>query len=84
MDPIRPELYEIMNRLGGVLGEAFKAKGNYGFALLVFDMPPRGDGYKRGFMNWISNADRTDMIAALHEMVAVLEGRAHNEPERNQ
>ena len=31
-----------------------------------------------GFMNWISNADRNDMISALKEWLAVQEGTAFN------
>jgi hypothetical protein len=39
------------------------------FALLVFD------GGDHGFMNYVSNADRVDMIAGLKELIANLEGR---------
>lgn len=38
-----------------------------GFALLVFDFGPRG------FMAYISNAEREDMIRALREQIARLE-----------
>lgn len=42
-----------------------------GFALLLFNFSNEGeDG---GFMNWVSNAQRPDMIKALKEMVHKLE-----------
>ena len=43
-----------------------------GFALLVFDR----NRIERGHMNWVSNGRREDMVVALKEMVAQLEGRA--------
>ena len=42
----------------------------YGFALLIF-----GTGKSDGRMNYISNSNREDMLAALHELLARFEGR---------
>jgi hypothetical protein len=67
----------------GPLDEAIRAKaqnigrligmslpGDYGFALLVF-----GLGDKPGRMNYISNANREDMLTAMKELIARFEGR---------
>jgi hypothetical protein len=40
-----------------------------GFALLLFDIVEPGST-ENGFMTWISNAERADMLKALQEMVA--------------
>ena len=37
-----------------------------GFALLVFDLGPKG------FMTWVSDAKRADMVKALRELTNVL------------
>ncbi|MEQ9244508.1 MAG: hypothetical protein RLO21_00820 [Nitratireductor sp.] len=76
-DPIGKRYRKKMNRVANQLDEAFNSstRGHArktGFALLVFDM----DMIEGGRMNWISNARRGDMIVALKEMVAQLEGRA--------
>jgi hypothetical protein len=41
-----------------------------GFALLLFDMVPPGVTEPDGWMTWISNSQRSDMLKALVEMVA--------------
>ena len=41
----------------------------YGFALLIFDFGPDG------FMSWMSNAEREDMVRAMKEFIALAEGR---------
>ncbi|MFC0694750.1 hypothetical protein [Paraburkholderia humisilvae] len=64
-----------MNEIGSILGDVFKGKG---FALLVFDFGPDG------MMNWLSNADRDDMLVALREFIASHEGRTHDAPARTQ
>lgn len=69
---------ETMNALAGGIDEIINGerkpgkKQKYGFALLVFEF----DQIESGRMNWVSNADRKDMIVALKEMVAQLEGLA--------
>lgn len=75
MDPIRPDLIEKMNGIGKILGDNSKP---YGFTLLVFDY---GDS---GYMNYISNANREDMIAAMKEFIAKHEGRSHDAPKTKQ
>jgi len=61
------------NLLNGGLPEG------YGFALLVF-----GLGEAEGYMNYISNANREDMICALKELVANFEGRTQDPPRSKQ
>ncbi|MFM0008308.1 hypothetical protein PQR57_46340 [Paraburkholderia dipogonis] len=65
-----------MNDVASVMANIFKS---YGFAIFVF--PFNGD---RGRMNYISNAEREDMVAALKEFIANSEGRAHSAPESKQ
>lgn len=51
-----------------------------GFCLLVFPADqPEGER-----VNYVSNCDRQDMIVALKEIVARLEGRGHDAPEMRQ
>ena len=68
VDPIQEDLRKVMNELGKVLADGLKP---YGFALLVF---PFGHGEQHR-MNYISNASREGMIAALKELLANFEGR---------
>jgi len=68
MDPIKSDLYEKMNGLAKELSIFFKP---YGFSLLVFDFQSKGEGR----MNYISNAKRDDMLAAMKEFIAKHEGR---------
>lgn len=79
MDPIlNEELRKQMNVLAKFLDEILNGEDvalkrtsrKYGFALLTFDF---GSG---GRMNWISNANRADMLVALKELIANFEGRA--------
>lgn len=68
---ITPGLRESMNRVGKIIGEVFDGRG---FALLVFDFGPDGT------MNYLSNAQRDDMLAAMKEFIATHEGTAHDAP----
>lgn len=80
---IEEDYIEDMNRVTTLLDRWFNLPGEpkqVGFALLVFKF---GD-VKAGRMNYISNADRADMLSALAEMRAQLEGRAHEAPEAKQ
>jgi|GEM_PF-2509148 len=61
-DPIQADLVERMNALAFLLEE--EALPGWGFALLVF---PFG---KEGRMNYISNAERSDMVKAMKEFIA--------------
>jgi len=74
--PIEPNLKKLMNDignlLGGALASATKDTGlKYGFCLFMFQF---GEG---GFTNYISNANREDMLATLKEFIANAEGRYH-------
>lgn len=73
---ITPGLRDSMKRVGSILGEVL---GDKGFALLVFDLRTT-----EGFMSYISNAEREDMLTAMREFIAVNEGRAHEPPEARQ
>lgn len=80
MDAIQEKHRAKMNALAVTLDDMFNGealpglprKRRYGFALIVCDL----NKIEAGRMNWISNAERSDMIVALKEMVAQLEGRA--------
>ena len=77
MDPIEPKLAALMNHLGSILDDALEECNDgkrMGFALFVFDFG------KGGRMNYISNANRGDVVAALREAIASLEVRAHQAP----
>lgn len=74
--PIQPEFVRLMNKVMGVLDEAFNPgeRGKdrkVGLILLVF---PFGEG--EGRCNYISNgADRKDIVVMLKEQVARFEGQ---------
>jgi hypothetical protein len=61
-----------MNRVAEILDEVFEGRG---FALLVFPLNDQG-----GFMNYISNAQREDMLTAMREFIAASEGRTFDPP----
>lgn len=73
--PIQPELKEKMNEVGGILKEFFHP---YGFVLLAFDYG------NKGRMNYLSSACREDVIAAMKEFIAHVEGRHHETPSETQ
>lgn len=75
MDPISDGVRAQMNATADALKEVF---AGYGWALLVFDW---GD---KGRMNYISNAQRDDMLVAMREFIAMHEGRAHDAPAQKQ
>lgn len=55
-----------------------KLGSGIGIAVMMFDMGASGR------MNYMCNAKREDMIAALKELIANLEGRAFDTPETRQ
>lgn len=62
--PIEPKFKKSMNKLAEIL-EEFLSKGfkkKVGFCLFVFD-------FEKGPINYISNADRGDMIRTLKEIL---------------
>ena len=83
--PIEPQFRDLMNTLAAGLDEAFngKAKGadkRVGFALFTFNFG-QFDG---GRVNYISNANREDMIASVKEWLARAEGRVAETPSTQQ
>lgn len=84
--PIEPHLHSHMNALAAGLNDILNGKDckkgeeKLGFALLIF---PFGDA-PEGRVNYISNAQRKDMIVALKEFIARNEGRYHPAPEQDQ
>jgi hypothetical protein len=75
MDPIEQKYRDHMNKVMAALTQLFPGTG---VALLVFEF---GDAKR---INWISNADRTDMIAAMKEFIARNEGTYQPAPEAKQ
>jgi hypothetical protein len=75
MDPIEQAHREGMEAMMKALGELFPGMG---ITLMIFDL---GD---KGRMNYVSNANRSDMIAALKEFIAIHEGRMMDKPETPQ
>lgn len=67
---LQPNVREAMAHVGRAVGESCP-KG-VGFVLLMFDFE-KTPGYG-GFMNYISNAERSCMVQALRELVQKLEG----------
>ena len=71
---------DTMNALARYMDDAFKG---YGFALLVFPFADNR-GYMNGRMNYISNAQRADMLVAMKEFIAHNEGRTAEAPKMKQ
>ena len=72
--PIEEEFRAKMNTLAGAVDEFFNGKAKrdkrkVGFILLVFPF-----GHK-GRCNYISNAERTDVVTLLKEQLAYFEGQ---------
>ena len=65
--PIEAEHLATMNAVAGTLLEVFPTMG---FTLLVFPL-----NNPEGRMNYISNARREDMLVAMKEFIANMEGR---------
>ena len=66
MDEIEGNLKVVMQRVAEAIEKALE-EDNMGFALLVFDFGPGGR------MNFISNANRRDMVKAMKELIENLE-----------
>lgn len=72
--PIQQEHREIMNGLAHAIDELFNLPGlpkKVGFVLLTAEFG-KIDG---GRVNYISNGERTDMLAMMKELTARFEGR---------
>lgn len=77
--PITETYRAQMKALAETIDEFFNGprKGNdrkVGFAVLVFEF---GDAISKDRINYISNANRKDMITAMKELVARFEGHDH-------
>ena len=77
--PIEPAYVRMMNTIATVIDEAFngEAKGKdrkTGFVLLVFPFDEVAEG-GQGRCNYISNADRHDVVTMLKEQVKRFEGQ---------
>ena len=73
--PIEPKFREQMNVIANLLDDSLNGDTRprtVGFLLLMFDFG-NPDG---GRMNYISNAQRADMLCAMKEFIAHAEGRA--------
>ncbi len=78
---IDPQFTDIMNALargldGALNGDLKGTDRKVGFALLTFNF----DDFAAGRVNYISNANREDMIAAVKSWLARAEGRVAIEP----
>lgn len=74
-DPIEPHIQEAANKLATVIDTAINpdlTTRRYGFCLLMF---PFGENQPKDRMNYISNSQRPDMLAAMKEFIARAEGR---------
>jgi hypothetical protein len=73
--PIEPAFHELMNGLAHSLDEVFNGKGcrsedrKVGFFLTTFNFDAPGR------FNYISNADKADVRAMLHDILARIEAR---------
>lgn len=74
---IEPQYHAAMNALAEAIDDVL---GGLGFALLVFEL----NKVEGGRVNYISNAKREDMLAAMREFVARSEGRVHESPKEQQ
>jgi len=73
--PIEEPMRKVMNNIGRLLAGAIDEAAavihrKYGFALFVFPLDDVD-----GRMNYVSNARREDMLAAIKEFIARNEGR---------
>jgi len=71
--PIQSQHSKVMNDIADLLDRVF---AGYGFTLMVFDL----NAISGGHLNYISNANRADMVVAMKEFVAAEEGRVHEPP----
>lgn len=80
--PIDTQFRELMNNLAGNLdgifnGDKHGADRETGFVLLVFPFTRDGVKYE-GRANYISNANRADIIVLLKEQLAYFQGQPDN------
>lgn len=68
----RKQMNDIATLIDGAISETTPVGKKTGFVLLVFEF---GEPTELSRMNYISNAERTDMLVALKELLANFEGR---------
>lgn len=71
--PIEPQLVRMMNTIAGMLDETFNGEQRpkqTGFILMVFPF----EGHE-GRCNYISNADRADVVTMLKQQIKRFEGQ---------
>lgn len=71
-----PEVQAVGESIADVIAGSLPP--GHGFALLIFEF---GHG---GNVSWISNAERDGLVAAMKDVIAKLEGRVLDAPERTQ
>lgn len=72
MDPVDPKYRAQLNRIAAAIDRVFNGDTKpkkVGFAVLLFEFGQ----IEAGRMNWISNAERSDMVDALMEAVVQLQ-----------
>ena len=74
-EQVEPALRERMNKLATLIDQALnegakRGHGRYGFCMMVFPF----DGFD-GRCNYISNADRADVVTLLKEQLARFSGQ---------
>lgn len=67
-----PEAERSAQRIAQLIGHGLPE--GYGFALLVFSFG------EKGYLTWVSNAERADMIATLREAITMLDGKKDSPP----
>lgn len=82
--PIDPEFRQLMNGLAAGIDEIFNgdatgADRKTGFVLLVFPFADAAGKKYQGRANYISNANRADIVVLLKEQLARFEGRMGEE-----
>jgi hypothetical protein len=78
--PIEPEYREMMNRLAGAIDEFLngdKRPRENGFVLMMFKM-----GDKPSRCNYISNAERANVVTLLKEQLRYFEGAPEDQTGR--
>jgi hypothetical protein len=75
--PIEPKYFDTMRDMGRSIDRTINPDGvkRHGFALLMFDL-----NVSDGRINYISNANREDMLATMKEFIANCEGRVIEPP----
>jgi len=82
--PIQPQYRHVMNALAALIDDLLNGQvptggTKNGFALLVFPFGQPNDEHRS---NYVSNANRDDMLATMKEFIARSEGRYQDSPER--